>query len=658
MLIFITAAMLLSLLPVSVLSEQAGITPSAAPVPTEAAAESSIPAESAAAENGAEPAPSAAPEEDADPFADITTPYIYLIEADTGALLYSRRGDTRAFPASTTKLMSALVAVENLPDLNKVVTLGWRPVVGFGPTSSLMGLETGEQISLIDMLYGMLLRSGNDAAKALAIETAYEHFGSWIDPADSVSLFVSLMNEKARELGMSSTHFVTVDGRHDEEHYTTAHDFAILMNEALKNPIVAQILATPTYQVQATNIHPNGFYFENSNRLICTRSSDTESFLYEYCIGGKTGETNEAGYCLVSAARRNGVTLILVQFGDSNTENTSYYRYQTAPGIYEWGFENYRAFDLTEFDVQTDFELTAENHSPFDESGGRFIAKAAIDGLSITGAYTSIREFMLDPSRITTVVNSDYAEAPIRKGDVVGYVDYRFYENAFIRANLIAQRDVASASDIDIEPHETAFISVTAPPGSGRKTALALEREAKGDRYAVWHYYDGSLYAASSDEWHYLRLDGGAFKTEASPERIGSVALYRRCFDSNGEAYYRREDSVTDGAEYAIVVDSMALCASSQGGSLKASPVVLGADGIITDGVSESMIWRFSSHSTGYRITNASRYLVRKGPSGVLFWVLLLIIALAALIVVRLLMLRKKRSRRLRNAKRYRATMR
>ncbi|MBR5948878.1 MAG: D-alanyl-D-alanine carboxypeptidase [Clostridia bacterium] len=634
--IFIAAAMLLSLLPFSALCEQQEI----APQPTPA------------------PAQSMPPKEDADPFADITTPYIYLIEADTGALLYSREGDTRAFPASTTKIMSALVAVENLPDLNKVITLGWRPVVGFGPTSSLMGLEVGEQISLIDMLYGMLLRSGNDAAKAIAIETAYEHFGSWIDPADSVSLFVSLMNEKARELGMSSTHFATVDGRHDEEHYTTAHDFAILMNAALKNPIVAQILSTPTYQVQATNIHPNGFYFENSNRLICTKSSDTESFLYEYCIGGKTGETNEAGYCLVSAARRNGVTLILVQFGDSNTGTTSYYRYQTAPVIYEWGFENYRAFALSEFNVQTDFELAADNCSPFDPENGRFTAKAAIDGLSITGAYTSIREYMENPARIITVVNSDYAEAPIRKGDVVGYVDYHFYENAFIRANLIAQRDVASASDIDIEPHETAFISVTFPPGSGKKTVLGIEHEPGADQYTVWHYYNGSLYTSSSDEWHYLTIDGGVFKAEASSELVGRVALYRRCFDSNGEAYYRREDSVSDGAEYAIVADGMALCASSQGGSLKASPVILDGSGIITGGIGESMIWRFSSHSTGYRIANASRYLVRKGPSGVLFWVLLLVIALIALIVVRLLVLRKKHSRRRRNAKRYRATMR
>lgn len=646
--IFIAAAMVLSLLPVFALGEQAQSTPSigSAIEPTAEPSASELPAQSAA------------PAMDDEPFPDITTPYIYLIEADTGALLYSRRGDERAFPASTTKLMSALVAVENLPDLNKVITLGWRPVVGFGPTSSLMGLETGEQISLIDMLYGMLLRSGNDAAKALAIETAYEHFGSWIDPADSVSLFVSLMNEKARELGMNSTHFATVDGRHDDEHYTTAHDFAILMNAALKNPIVAQILATPTYQVNATNIHPNGFYFENSNRLICTKSSDTESFLYEHCIGGKTGETNEAGYCLVSAARRNGVTLILVQFGDSNTQNTSYYRYQTAPSIYEWGFENYRAFELSEFGVQTDFELVAENCSPFDAENGRFIASAALDGLSITGAYTSMREYMLDPARIATVVNSDYAQAPIRKGDVVGYVDYRFYENAFIRANLIARRDVASASDIDIEPHETAFISVTSPPGSGKKTALALEREALGDRYAVWHYHDGSLYTVTSDEWHYLSLENNVFKTEASPERIGSITLYRRCFDSNGAAYYRREDSVADGAEYAIVADGMALCASPQGGSLKASPVVLGDDGIIRDGIGESMFWRFISHSTGYRLTNASRYLVRKGPSGVLFWVLMLIIALCALIVVRLLMLRKRRSRRRRNARRYRATMR
>ena len=656
--------MLLSLLPFSALGEPTGTVPQptgTVPQPTPEASvipdAATTPAATAAPDARSSDVPVSEPEEDADPFADISTPHIYLIEADTGALLYSRGGDTRVFPASTTKLMSALVAVENLPDLNKVITLGWRPVVGFGPTSSLMGLEVGEQIALIDLIYGMLLRSGNDAAKALAIETAYEHFGSWIDPADSVSLFVSLMNEKARELGMNSTHFATVDGRHDPEHYSTAHDFAILMREALKDPTVAQILASPTYQVKATNIHPNGFYFENSNRLICTKSSDTESFIYENCIGGKTGETNEAGYCLVSAARRDGVTLILVQFGDSNTANTSYYRYQTAPIIYDWGFENYRAFELTEFGVQTDFTLNAENFSPFDDEKGVFTAKADIDGLSITGAYTTIREYMEDPARISMVVNTDYAVAPIRKGDVVGYVDYHFYENAFIRANLIAQRDVASASDVDLEPHETALISVTPPTGSGSICALTLSRDPGADGSSVWLYYDRSLYTQSNDEWHYLYSSGTVFRAEASDERTGKLSLYRRYFDSNGEAYYQRESFVTDGAEYALVIDGMALSTDSRDGTLAGIPVTLGANGIITGGINERMIWRFDSHANGYRISNASRYLVRKGSSGVLFWVLVLILVLAALIVIRLIVIRRKRhSRRRRNAGRYRGS--
>ncbi len=622
---------------------------------SEGEAAENTPASAQQSEGPAQDMPTPAPiDEEADPFEHITTPYLYLIEADTGALLYSRNGEKRCFPASTTKLMSALVAVENLPDLNKVITLGWRPVVGFGPKSSLMGLEVGEQISLIDLLYGMLLRSGNDAAKAVAIETAYEHFGSWIDPADSVSLFVSLMNAKARELGMNSTNFVTVDGRHEQEHCTTARDFAVLMGAALKNPTVAQIIATPTYQVAPTNIHPNGFYLENSNRLICKKSSDTESYLYDCCIGGKTGETNDAGYCLVSAARKDGVTLILVQFGDSNTENTSYYRYQTAPQIYDWGFENYRAYALSEFDVQTQFELTAENHSPFDAEKGVFTAEADIAGLSITGAYTTVREYMEDPAKITTVVNPDYSVAPIRKGDVVGYVDYHFYDGAFIRANLIAQRDVASASDVNIEPRETAFVSVTPPPGSGRITALSLSSEPGGESSSTWLYYDKSLYTKSSRDWNYLYSTGTVFRTSASEDKAGGLSLYRRYFDSNGEAYYRREDHVADGAEYVIVSDGLALSTGASGGSLAGVPVTLGSGGLITDGVNDGMIWRFESHANGYRISNASRFLSLKGSSGVLFWIIILILVLAALIVLRLIIVRgRKSSRRLRNARRY-----
>ena len=594
--------------------------------------------------------PSAASAGGEDPFADVVTPYLYLIEADTGAVLYARNAGERAYPASTTKLMTALLAVEYLPDLNQKVTLGWRPVVGFGPSSSLMGLEANEEIALIDLLYGMLLVSGNDAAKALAMEVAFAHFGADTDPAQSVELFVGLMNDKARELGMANTHFVTVDGRHDPEHYTTAEDFGLLMREVIKNRVLVQVLGTASYRVAPTNLHPGGFSLENSNKLICTKEGETQSFLYPNCFAGKTGQTDAAGYCLVTAAQSEDVRLILVQFGGEGDTTGGNYRFETAKRLYEWGFLNYRAFDLSEFGLQTEFELHAANASPLDEQGGLFTAEAKIDGLSVTGARANLQGFFDDPSSVRIELSTEYATAPIRRGDVVGYVDYYFYDNSPIRAQLVSTRDVASGSDSTPEPHETAFISLTPPPGSGKNSNLSVQRSPGADQYFVCVYYDRSLYTMNSEEWHYLYLADGVFRAAASYDSIGRVELYRRYFDSNGTSYYVLTDFISDGQEYLIVVDGAALSASSRESTLAGVPVSPNEEGVITSGVDESMIWRFESHSNGYYILNGLKYLGRSAGSGVLFWVLIVVLVLVAAIIIRLIVL--KRNPRLRRSKR------
>ena len=180
-----------------------------------------------------------------DPFEDISTPYLMLMEAETGTVVYERKGYERAFPASTTKLMTAVLTVENIENLDRIITVSTRAVSGFGSTSSMMKLKSGEQIAIIDVLYGLLMRSGNDAAKCLAITTVDELYGDSVDEANAVEKFAELMNEKAAEIGMKDTHFVTVDGRHNDEHYTTAYDFALLMQYVLKNEKIREIISTP-----------------------------------------------------------------------------------------------------------------------------------------------------------------------------------------------------------------------------------------------------------------------------------------------------------------------------------------------------------------------------------------------------------------------------
>lgn len=609
-----------------------------------------------------------------DPFADVATPHLLLIEADGGEVLYERAADEKAYPASTTKVMTALVALEVFRekdiDLDTEVTLGWRPVVGFTQNSSLMGLEAGEIISLRNILYGMLMRSGNDAAKALAMEAAFAYYGEGTDAARAVDLFLDLMNKKASELGMNSTHFATVDGRHNEEHYTTARDFGVMMREALKDPTITEVIHTKVYDVPPTNKHPQGFHLENSNKLICQKEGDTESFIYDKCIGGKTGETNEAGYCLISFAQSGDVRLILVQFGDDHETSNGSNRYRVAKRMYEWGFQNFRDFQLSEFGLQTEFTLHAENASPLDPQGGEFIAKADIDGLSVKGARTNLQHFFDDPTSVRIELHIENIKAPLNTGnlrDEVGWVYYYFTSETPIKAKLYCTRSVAAAPGIEPEPHGSAIISNTPPPATGKNSNLNLQRAEGADQYFVWVFYDGQLYTRSKSEWHYLYLTKDVFRSIGSAENIGEVELYQCLFDSHQSAYYIKRDYIQDGESYLIVVDGVALSATPKDGTLAGIPVEIRSvsiDGaptkVITDGVDDSMIWNFESSSYGYHILNGSYYLGRSAGSGVLFWVLIAVIILLAAIVIRGIVLRKTRRRRSRrrSANRYRSSWR
>lgn len=235
-----------------------------------------------------------------------------LLDPVSGDLLAARDADIRRPMASTTKIMTALVALEQLsPD--EVVTV---PAEAVGVEGSSVYLFAGEQITVRTLLYALMLSSANDAAAALALHTA-----------GSIEGFAALMNEKAAALGLQSTHFCNPHGLHDPEHYTTARDLAHLTAAALKNEIFAEIVATKRYSApqMGTDAHR---LFLNHNRLLRT---------FDGAVGVKTGFTKASGRCLVTAARREGLLLIAVTLSDPND-----WRDHTA--LLEWGFANYTAF--------------------------------------------------------------------------------------------------------------------------------------------------------------------------------------------------------------------------------------------------------------------------------------------------------------------------
>ena len=220
--------------------------------------------------------------------AEISAASAIVMDADTCEVLYQKNPDEKRPIASTTKIMSSLIACES-GKLNETVNITWDMVNTQG---SLLGLRKNDKITLYDLVLGMILPSGNDAANAAAIYLS-----------GSISEFSSVMNQKAAQLGMSNSLFVTPSGLDEGDHHSTARDMALLTANALKNETFAKIFAMSSADV---TINGEKHTIYNHNRLLQELQG---------CIGGKTGYTDKAGRCLVSAAERNGNTLVCVTLG-------------------------------------------------------------------------------------------------------------------------------------------------------------------------------------------------------------------------------------------------------------------------------------------------------------------------------------------------------
>ena len=250
---------------------------------------------------------------------DFSVPYlngtsaggVALTDANTGALLYGKNEDVPLPMASTTKIMTALVVLENF-DITKTVTV---PRMAQGIEGSSMYLKEGERFTVRELLYGLLLSSGNDAAVALA------HTCS-----GSVDAFVQMMNEKAAQLGLENTHFDNPHGLSSQTHYTTARELSQIAAYAMKNEEFAKIVSTKSTYIPKTQ-EREGRYLSNHNKLL---------YMYPDTVGIKTGYTIAAGRCLVSAVKRGDATFIAVTLNDRND-------WRDHSALYDFAFENFES---------------------------------------------------------------------------------------------------------------------------------------------------------------------------------------------------------------------------------------------------------------------------------------------------------------------------
>ena len=249
------------------------------------------------------------------------SPCAILVRLSDKSVLMQKQSDKKIYPASLTKMMTAIVAIENLPDMQKSVELSsliFKPL--YEDDASRAGFLPGEKVRAIDRLYGALRPSGAECCIGLADEVS----GSEQD-------FVEKMNQKAEQLGMSNTHFANSTGLQNENHYTTVKDLSLLLSYALQNKTFREIFTSSRHSTAATNKHPDGITFTST----LSQNLKNQTLPGGEILGGKTGYTDEAGLCLASLARIDGKEYILVTAGANGDHKTEQYDIDDARAVYK-----------------------------------------------------------------------------------------------------------------------------------------------------------------------------------------------------------------------------------------------------------------------------------------------------------------------------------
>lgn len=306
------------------------------------------------------------------PCPELNTEYCILMDADSGIVLYESNADEKCYPASVTKLMTALLVVENC-NLTDTLTVSSNAVSSVKYGDATAALKTGEVFTVEQALNIMLIKSANDMAYALG-----EHVGG------SIANFAAMMNKKAVALGCTGTHFSNASGLTDVNHYTTARDMAIICREVIQNPVIMKAISMEkTYSVPPTNKLDETRYYKLSHSMI------TGKYKYEYCIGGKTGYTDAAGHTLATFAQKDGLRLICIVFKSTDTG-----RYEDTISLFEYGFNNFSRANITE----NEDRFTFKDSIGLDALGCKGEALKLNSGLSLT---IPVSDYILIPNKVS-----------------------------------------------------------------------------------------------------------------------------------------------------------------------------------------------------------------------------------------------------------------
>lgn len=308
-----------------------------------------------------------------------------VMDAGTGQILYEKNAYDKKYPASITKILTILVALEHGVNFDETISMSENAIWGIERDSTNIGLDVGEKVTVRDIMYATLVESANECAYAVAELVA-----------GNIESFADLMNKRVEELGCQSTHFVTPNGLHDDNHYTCAYDMALITREALKNDTFREIAGTLSYTVPETNLADETRPLLNGNRMI----NPAEPYYYEYCKGGKTGYTTKANNTLVTYAEKDGLELICVILDCDGWK----YSYTDSRALYNYCYNNYTYFyPLSDFSFESD-EENATDKNTILENFYSSMNHEMVD-LVVDKDYSLLLNKSVDTTKIEKVIN-------------------------------------------------------------------------------------------------------------------------------------------------------------------------------------------------------------------------------------------------------------
>ncbi|MGO5023934.1 D-alanyl-D-alanine carboxypeptidase family protein [Lawsonibacter sp. LCP25S3_G6] len=350
-----------------------------------------------------------------------------LMDANYNEILYEDSAYEKAYPASLTKVLTALLVIEAIEEgtisADTMVTAGDTTNQGMVAGASTANIKVGETLSVEELLYCLLLPSANEAANILAVA---------VD--GSIETFVEHMNRRASELGCKGTHFTNPNGLHEDDHYTTAYDLALMMSKALEYDLFRTIIGSVSHTVPATNLSEERVIY-NTNGLISNWYYS--GYVYDKCIGGKTGTTDQAGRCLVAAAEDGETLLVSVILGSGPMEQEGYDKPRQgqlveSSRLLKWGFSNFRRVTITQSD------------EPVAKVAVTLSREADEVNLKPQGSITRTLPKDMDLDQIETRITIPYesVEAPVEEGQVLGTMTLSYEGEVYGTLDLVAVTSV------------------------------------------------------------------------------------------------------------------------------------------------------------------------------------------------------------------------